>query len=50
MPSYYSSLVEIFANRELELGDEQQRAMIRLQAVLQFKNGTDKYWRRGAAK
>ena len=50
LPGYYSSLVEIFCNRDLDLGNDRQRAVIRMQAVLQFKNGTDKYWRRGAVK
>lgn len=46
LPGFYSSLVEIFANKELELGNGTRE--IRLQAVVQFKNGVEKYWRRGA--
>lgn len=48
LPGFYSSLVEIFANKELELGEGTRE--IRLQAVVQFKNGVEKYWRRGALK
>lgn len=47
-PGYYSSLVEIFANQELELG--QSGPSLRLQAVLQFKNGVDTHWRKAAPK
>lgn len=48
VPGYYPSLVEIFANKQLELGPGYRE--IRLQAAVQFKNGVDKYWRRGAIK
>lgn len=48
VPGYFSSLVEIFANRQLALGPGSRD--IRLQAVVQFKNGVDKYWRRTAVK
>jgi hypothetical protein len=48
VPGYYSSLVEIFANRALQLGPASRE--IKLQAVVQFKNGVDKYWRRSATK
>jgi hypothetical protein len=44
LPGYYSLLVGIFTAR----GGVQQE--IRLQAALQFKNGVDKYWRKGAPK
>ncbi|GAA6036573.1 hypothetical protein JCM8097_001232 [Rhodosporidiobolus ruineniae] len=42
LPGYYSLLVGIFTARE---GVQRE---IRLQAALQFKNGVDKYWRKGA--
>ncbi|KAJ8297055.1 Importin-11 [Rhodotorula toruloides] len=42
MPGYYSFLVGVFTQRE---GVPRE---IRLQAAVQFKNGLDKYWRRGA--
>ncbi|PRQ76874.1 Armadillo-type fold [Rhodotorula toruloides] len=42
MPGYYSFLVSVFTQRE---GVPRE---IRLQAAVQFKNGLDKYWRRGA--
>ncbi|GAA5857039.1 hypothetical protein JCM8547_007927 [Rhodosporidiobolus lusitaniae] len=44
LPGYYSLLVDIFTARESVEGQ------IRLQAALQFKNGVDKYWRKGANK
>ncbi|BGP28678.1 hypothetical protein JCM10296v2_000414 [Rhodotorula toruloides] len=44
MPGYYSFLVGVFAQRE---GVPRE---IRLQAAVQFKNGLDKYWRKGAPK
>jgi hypothetical protein len=44
LPGYYSLLVGIFTARE---GVQRE---IRLQAALQFKNGVDKYWRKGAPK
>ncbi|ORY75687.1 armadillo-type protein [Leucosporidium creatinivorum] len=46
VPNYYPSLVEIFANKEHDLGAGHRE--IRLQAAVQFKNGVDKYWRRAA--
>ncbi|KAM0793458.1 hypothetical protein ACM66B_000901 [Microbotryomycetes sp. NB124-2] len=46
VPGYYSSLVQIFSDKQLELGPT--HAQIRLQAALQFKNGVDKYWRKSA--
>lgn len=48
LPGYYASLVEIFSRRELELGTSARE--IRLQAVVQFKNGVERHWRRGALK
>ncbi|BGP12651.1 hypothetical protein JCM10213v2_000568 [Rhodosporidiobolus nylandii] len=42
LPGYYALLVGIFTAR-----DGVQRE-VRLQAALQFKNGVDKYWRKGA--
>lgn len=50
IPGYHASLVEIFANKDLELGTEQESRSIRLQAALQFKHGVEKYWRKGALK
>jgi len=47
-PGYYPSLVELFANHELELGPG--RDMIRFQAVTAFKNGVAAHWRRGATQ
>lgn len=47
-PGYYPSLVELFANQELELGPGGD--MIRFQAVTAFKNGVAAHWRRGATK
>lgn len=44
MPGYYSFLVGVFTQRE---GVPRE---IRLQAAVQFKNGLDKYWRKGAPK
>lgn len=44
LPGYYSLLVGIFTATE---GVQRE---IRLQAALQFKNGVDKYWRKGAQK
>ncbi|KAK4055221.1 hypothetical protein OIV83_000501 [Microbotryomycetes sp. JL201] len=46
VPGYYASLVQIFSDKQLELGPT--RAQIRLQAALQFKNGVDKFWRKSA--
>lgn len=45
---YYSSLVDIFTNRQLDLGPASRE--IKLQAAVQFKNGVDKYWRKTAVK
>ncbi|KAM0755992.1 ARM repeat-containing protein [Meredithblackwellia eburnea MCA 4105] len=42
LPTFYHSLIIVVQYRQ-----ELQRE-IRLQAALQFKNGVDKYWRRGA--
>ncbi|BGP21505.1 hypothetical protein JCM10295v2_000380 [Rhodotorula toruloides] len=42
MPGYYPFLVGVFTQRE---GLPRE---IRLQAAVQFKNGLDKYWRKGA--
>lgn len=47
-PLYYSSLVRIFSAHDLDLGPAGRD--VRLQALVQFKNGVDKYWRRGAPK
>ncbi|GAA6025975.1 hypothetical protein JCM11491_006406 [Sporobolomyces phaffii] len=44
LPGYYSYLVNIFADAAQREVDDQ----VRLQALLQFKNGVDKYWRRTA--
>ncbi|GAA5940300.1 karyopherin KAP120 [Sporobolomyces koalae] len=44
LPGYYSYLANIFTNREQQaIGDQ-----VRLQALIQLKNGIDKYWRRSA--
>ncbi|GAA5972295.1 hypothetical protein JCM11641_002396 [Rhodosporidiobolus odoratus] len=43
LPGYYSLLVGIFT------ASEGVQWEIRLQAALQFKNGVDKYWRKGAS-
>ncbi|GAA5872418.1 hypothetical protein JCM16303_004510 [Sporobolomyces ruberrimus] len=43
LPGYYSYLVKIFTERGGAIDDG-----VRLQALLQFKNGVDKYWRRTA--
>jgi hypothetical protein len=43
LPGYYSYLVKIFIERGGAIDDG-----VRLQALLQFKNGVDKYWRRTA--
>jgi hypothetical protein len=44
LPGYYSYLVNIF-NSATQVEDQ-----VRLQALLQFKNGVDKYWRKTANK
>lgn len=41
-PSFYSYLVDVFTTRE---GIQLE---VRLQAALQFKNGVERYWRKGA--
>ncbi|KAL8284260.1 hypothetical protein RQP46_005009 [Phenoliferia psychrophenolica] len=45
-PNFYPSLVRIFSATDLDLGPDGRQ--IRQQAVVQFKNGVEKYWRRGA--
>lgn len=42
-PGFYSTLVEIFSEHSLELN-------VRWLAVLYFKNGVDRYWRKTAPK
>lgn len=44
LPGYYALLTGIFTARQ---GVPPE---LRLQAALQFKNGVDKYWRKGAQK
>lgn len=41
-PRFYTYLVDVFTSREGVQLD------VRLQAALQFKNGVEKYWRKGA--
>jgi hypothetical protein len=41
-PRFYTYLVDVFTSRE---GVQLE---VRLQAALQFKNGVEKYWRKGA--
>ncbi|POY71320.1 hypothetical protein BMF94_5632 [Rhodotorula taiwanensis] len=41
-PGFYTYLVDVFTTRE---GIQHE---VRLQAALQFKNGVERYWRRGA--
>ncbi|GAA5896429.1 karyopherin KAP120 [Sporobolomyces salmoneus] len=43
LPGYYSYLTKILTERGGGIDDQ-----VRLQALLQFKNGVDKYWRRSA--
>lgn len=45
VPTFYSNLTTIFATRDLNLAQT-----TRLQALVQFKNGVDKYWRKGSIK
>ncbi|KAK4702500.1 importin-11, partial [Phenoliferia sp. Uapishka_3] len=47
-PGFYTYLVRIFSANDTDLGAGLDGRYIRLQAVTQFKNGVDKYWRRGA--
>ncbi|GAA5889895.1 hypothetical protein JCM5296_003642 [Sporobolomyces johnsonii] len=44
LPGYYSSLIDLVGAKD----PNAIQSEIRLQAALQFKNGVDKYWRKGA--
>lgn len=46
-PGFYPSLIELVANKSFDLGSAAQE--IRLQAILQFKNGVERYWRKGSS-
>ncbi|GAA5950880.1 hypothetical protein JCM3765_004618 [Sporobolomyces pararoseus] len=47
LPGYYLYLTNIFTSREEEVGGVGVvNDQIRLQSLLQFKNGVDKYWRK----
>lgn len=48
LPGFYSSLLQVFTGADLQLGT--QADSVRLQAVVLFKNGVDKYWRKGCIK
>lgn len=43
-PGFYSSLLELVSMRE------QVGVTVRIQAILYFKNGLDKYWRKTSSK
>lgn len=45
-PGFYPSLIELVGNKSFDLGTTAQE--IRLQAILQFKNGVERYWRKGS--